>query len=205
MNASARAAAVAAKVIRVKGQVSAALPTGEIRSLVRGDTVVSSETISTGPNSIVQLNFTDGSIVTLRPNTRFQVQSYHFKQSDQSQDSSFFRLVKGGLRTISGLIGHRSKKEYRVETPVATVGIRGTDYELRECAGDCQDVEPTPNDGLYIGVNSTDHGSRIVVTNNAGEIDLTAGQFAYVAGLNQAALPLALRPPALGAKPLICD
>lgn len=41
---------------------------------------------------------------------------------------AFFRLLRGGFRAVSGLIGKANANEYRVATPVATIGIRGTDY-----------------------------------------------------------------------------
>ena len=56
------------------------------------------------------------------------------------QESAFFRLLKGGFRAVSGLIGHTRREDYAVQTPVATIGIRGTDYEVRMCSGDCGDV-----------------------------------------------------------------
>ena len=41
---------------------------------------------------------------------------------------AFFSLLKGGFRTVSGLIGKINHEDYSVATPVATIGIRGTDY-----------------------------------------------------------------------------
>ena len=41
---------------------------------------------------------------------------------------AFFRLLKGSFRAVSGLIGKGNQDDYRVSTPVATIGIRGTDY-----------------------------------------------------------------------------
>lgn len=59
--------------------------------------------------------------------------------SDSSR--AFFRLVKGGFRTVSGLIGKVNQDDYRVSTPVATIGIRGTRYGVRICQGECADRE----------------------------------------------------------------
>src|SRR3546814_15472343 len=46
--------------------------------------------------------------------------------------SGFFRLLKGGFRAVSGLIGRVDHEEYRVSTPVATIGLRGTEYRSEE-------------------------------------------------------------------------
>lgn len=50
---------------------------------------------------------------------------------------AFFRLIKGGFRAVSGLIGKADPNEYRVSTPVATIGIRGTDYVAVICDAAC--------------------------------------------------------------------
>lgn len=50
----------------------------------------------------------------------------------------FFRLLKGGFRAVSGLIGKIDREEYRVSTPVATIGIRGTDYYVYQCDAMCE-------------------------------------------------------------------
>lgn len=52
--------------------------------------------------------------------------------SEQASGSTraFFRLLRGGFRAVSGLIGKANVNDYRVSTPVATIGIRGTDWAL---------------------------------------------------------------------------
>ena len=75
-------------------------------------------------------------------------------------------------------IGVRSKETYSITTPVATIGIRGTGFTLRYCAGDCPPVNGKPQpDGLYV---STQDGT-IYIANPAGIIDLAVGQSAFVA------------------------
>jgi hypothetical protein len=87
-------------------------------------------------------------------------------------ESAFFRLLKGGLSAISGFIGHVEHQDYTVETPVATIGIRGTGYELRYCANGCA----AGQQGLYTGVGS----GTIAVKNQAGESLTSAGHYGFV-------------------------
>ena len=54
-------------------------------------------------------------------------------------ESAFFKLVKGGLRAVDGLIGQTTPQNYGVETPVATIGVRGTAFDVRYCGDDCID------------------------------------------------------------------
>ena len=175
----------------VTGHVSAASPAGEIRDLVKGSPVYEGEVIITSNASYVNIEFTDGGRVLLRPESRFEIDRYQFSGGPQPatpaaqpgnapaprQESAFFRLLKGGFRAVSGLIGHTRHEDYSVQTPVATIGIRGTDYEVRLCQGDCGDITPTPKDGLYAGVQS----GSIALTNQGGTTTPSAGQFVFIA------------------------
>jgi len=186
----------------VTGHVSAATPSGEIRDIVKGGPVYEGEVLITASSSYVNIEFSDGGRVLLRPESRFQIERYQFAASTSPaqatnqpvrQESAFFRLLKGGFRAVSGLIGHTRREDYAVQTPVATIGIRGTDYEVRYCAGDCTDTTPTPKDGLYAGVQS----GSIALSNEGGTTTPTAGQYVYIAGPNGVSVPGTVRPQAL--------
>ena len=191
----------------VTGHVSAAAPSGEIRDLVKGSPVYEGEVIITSNASYVNIEFTDGGRVLLRPESRFQIDRYQFSAAAPQagaarpgvapaprQESAFFRLLKGGFRAVSGLIGHTRHEDYSVQTPVATIGIRGTDYEVRYCQGDCSDITPAPKDGLYAGVQS----GAIALTNQGGTSNPQAGQFVFIAnGTGAPGAPGDVRPNAL--------
>ena len=193
----------------VTGHVSAAAPSGEIRDIIKGGEVYQGEVIITSAGSYVNIAFTDGGRVLLRPETRFSIERYQYAGAQTStsgsaaqpvrQESAFFRLLKGGFRAVSGLIGHTRREDYGVQTPVATIGIRGTDYEVRYCNGDCTDISPAPKDGLYAGVQS----GGIGLTNGAGETVTTPGQYTFISGNGSPGQSLGgQRPGALGKNPL---
>ena len=202
------ATAAAGTSTLVTGHVTAVTPSGEVRDLTRGSPVYEGEVVVTGGSSMVNIEFSDGGRVLLRPETRFQIERYQYAgasaqpaagqpQAAQAQpvrqESAFFRLLKGGFRAVSGLIGHTRREDYAVQTPVATIGIRGTDYEVRICNGDCGDVTPTPKDGLYAGVQS----GSIALTNQGGTTTPKAGQYVYISGSNGVPTPGNNRPAAL--------
>jgi len=96
---------------------------------------------------------------------------------------AFFKLIKGGFRAVSGLIGKVEHNDYRVTTPVATIGIRGTDYLLILCDLACNS-DPVLRDslpeggsaegGLIVGVIS----GGVFVANEAGkEVLLAENQY----------------------------
>ena len=76
----------------------------------------------------------DGTKMTLRPETSFAVEKF---SHDGKEEAGFFRLIKGGVRAITGLIGKRNPQGMRVSTTTATIGIRGTSFDARLCEADC--------------------------------------------------------------------
>ena len=128
----------AVSILRANGKQALA----DTRSpLDEGDTVV------TETNSTAVLAFIDGNKVALRPNTRFQITRYHHVAAAPEDDRALFRLIKGGLRTITGLVGKRGNRDaYQLNAATATIGIRGTEFTARVCDGDCgQQAERKPS------------------------------------------------------------
>ncbi len=168
------AAEAAGTVAAVAGKVTVAGADGAIRTLTKDAPVFSGDIISTGPNSRLRIVFNDNGVIFLRPATRFVIDSYKHTGNVQ-EDESKFSLVKGGFRAVTGAIGHANKDSVKVATPVATIGIRGTDHEGRFCAGDCLDLTnigvSAPPDGLYTATNV----GRTVV----GSQTFAAGQYGF--------------------------
>jgi len=165
----ATAAVEAGKVLAVVGTVSAAQAGDSSRSLSNGSLVYSGDLISTQSNSRIQIRYTDGALVSLPGDSQYRIDDYVYTPGELG----FFSLLKGGLRTLSGLIGKTTQSEYRVSTPVATIGIRGTDYALHLCQNDCR---AGLENGLYLSVFE----GAIVATNEAGEYLLKAGESAFI-------------------------
>jgi len=168
----------AGKVIFIFGQAWKHSVDGGKHDLKRGMKVHVGETIETSSNGQVQIRMNDNGLIAIRPGSQFKIQAYKYSQlkgADSSGDKSHFQLLKGGFRSITGAVGQRDKKAYKVTTPVATIGIRGTDYSARLCSGDCQQA-----DGLYTGVWQ----GGVSVSNESGTADIDAGQYAYVASAN---------------------
>jgi hypothetical protein len=112
-----------------EGNVSGA--NGASRPLRRGVEVNQGDTITTGEGARAQLRFSDGAYVSLSPGSQFRVDEYRFNGRADGSEKGFFSLLKGGLRTITGLVGRVNKGAYQVSTSVATIGIRGTEYTIQ--------------------------------------------------------------------------
>lgn len=120
-------AETAGKVSFVTGNVTATAQDGQSRALKRGDAINGGDRIETRGGRL-QIRFTDGGFVALQPNTVFGVDQYLYANKAPEETSLFFSLLRGGMRTVTGAIGKVNKQSYKVRTPVATIGIRGTGY-----------------------------------------------------------------------------
>lgn len=96
-------------------------------ALVKGTALASGDSIATGVAGRVQLRFTDGGIVSLQPNSQFDITKY-VDANDPKQDGFFVDFVRGSMRAITGLIGKRNRENYKVQTATATIGIRGSGF-----------------------------------------------------------------------------
>jgi hypothetical protein len=110
--------APAARVDFAMGNVQAIGPGGQSRTLAKGAQIEQGETISTN-NGRAQLRFTDGAYVSLQPQSEFRIDQYRFDGKQDGNEKGFFSLLKGGLRTVTGLVGRNNKGNYQVNTSVA--------------------------------------------------------------------------------------
>lgn len=161
-------AAGAARVDFSSGNVSAISASGAQRPLAKGAEVAPGETIATGDNGRTQLRFADGAQMSLQPKSEFRIEAYEHKGGEG--DKGFFNLLRGGLRTITGLIGRGNKDAYRVTTQVATIGIRGTEYSVGYTGPDGQGVLIHTGEGA------------VEVCNAAGCVIVSGGESALVTG-----------------------
>jgi len=169
---------------------TAALRNGVMVKLARGDGIQSGDTLHVGETSNMQVRFTDESIIALRSNSVFRIDDYKF-ESNNNLGKSFFSLVKGGMRSITGLIGKFNRENYAVKATSATIGIRGTHFVLAQCSNDCFNKDGSKaENGLFGGVTD----GRIAVNNQAGEREFGKNEFFHVPTPDALPKPL-LTPP----------
>ncbi len=165
-------AEVVGRVLMAAGDASVIRDNRELRVTV-GTPVQDKDTLKTGPASNMQVRFIDESIVSLRDQSILKIDEYKFTGKQNGMEKAFFNLLKGGFRTVTGLIGKVNKTNYGVKTATATIGIRGTHFALLLCAaGNCG---AAVKDGLYGGVS----GGIIAATNNTGEYQFGSGDYFY--------------------------
>jgi hypothetical protein len=153
----------AAKIEFVFGTASIVSAGGEKRAVEKGSPVFVGDTVVT-LDARAQLRFTDGAFVALLPGSEFKVNAYTYNGKPDGNERLSMTLLKGGLRTISGIIGKSMQTAYEMLTKVATIGIRGTEYTV-----------------VYgQSITGTVAHGRITVCNGGGCLDVAQGQSYYV-------------------------
>ena len=99
---------------------------GTARPLVKGNEVKTGDRIVSDSNGRAQIRFSDGSYVSLQPNTDFDIKAYSYNGESDGTEKAFFGMLKGAMRTVTGLVGRKNRGAYQISTPTATIGIRGT-------------------------------------------------------------------------------
>lgn len=130
-----------AKVIAVSGSASA-----NQRPLSRGSALFQGDTVTTQAGGKVKFKFTDGTVNSLAEKTTYVIKNYSFNQGSK-QNTFESKLLKGGLKTVTGKIGKEAKRteeaiaagipkdqvakssNYKMQAGVASIGVRGTVFK----------------------------------------------------------------------------
>ena len=155
-----QAGAAAGRTEFTIGGVTVAGPNGVQRPLARGTELDNGDVVRTN-NGRAQIRFTDGSYVSLQPNTEFGIREYRYENKADGSERGFFGLLKGAMRTVTGAIGRINRDRYQIATPTATVGIRGTGGVIQ-----------VQDDGSTLVIGTSGIWS---LTNPAGSVDVPAG------------------------------
>ena len=193
--ANALAGPVAGTVVQLSGPLLAQKPDGTLKPLALRSEVESGDTLVTQAGSYALVRFIDSSEITMKPSTTLAVEQFVFSRGQQDADNASFQLVKGGLRSVSGLLGQRNKEKFLIKTPSATIGIRGTTFIIEYIDEQAQPLPaesavshanplippaPVPAGGLPPGLHVYVNQGGISVTNQAGQGQYDPGQFGYI-------------------------
>ncbi len=134
--------------------------------LYQGDQIVTTD------QTELLVRMTDGTVIAMRPNSNLTVASYAFDPANSAQDSILIKLIKGGFRTVTGAIGRKNPQKVYFVTPAATIGIRGTDFEVAVLENKKADAEA----GTY---NKVFDGATYIQNNHGGQIEVGPNQAAF--------------------------
>jgi hypothetical protein len=128
-------------VVASRGEVIA-LSNGGSRELKQGDFIYVNDEIITSNRSFAVLQFEDGAKVTVRPDSTLIIETYLYNGDEN--DAATLSLVEGGLRVITGAMAKSNPENYKVRTPVALMGVRGTEFSVVLCGDQVCGEEQLP-------------------------------------------------------------
>lgn len=135
------------------------------RSLKLGDGVFQNESIATGNAASAQILFTDETALTMGPNSRVVLDKLIYDPGKKSGEMTI-RTVTGVFRFVTG---SGPKDGYKVQTPVGTIGVRGTIFHVW-----IKDVGPTTQVTVQV-----DEGGAFIQTATK-RVELPAGSYVII-------------------------
>ncbi len=111
-----------AKVIATRGQVNT-----QSKQIQRGSPLFVGDKIQTSEEASAQIRYTDGTIVSIAPNSIYKIDQYQFNH-DPKTDKRQASLFKGGIRVLTGIISKKNDEAVSLITRAVIIGVRGTYY-----------------------------------------------------------------------------
>jgi hypothetical protein len=125
----------AGTVVFVSGPVELVAPDGSHRPLAAGTVIRAGDQVATGADGYAHVRMVDNGFVAVRPQSRLAIETYDYDAAKPAASRIKLRLQEGNARTVSGKGGEAAKHNYRFNTPMAAIGLRGTDYTVVSTEG----------------------------------------------------------------------
>ena len=129
--AAAQAPVVVGETTLVIGQAQIINANGKSIPVTRGSVIQVGDVIQTEIGGHVHLRFVDGGRVSVRPSSRLQVENYTHSAQQPQLSAIKFTLQEGVVRSITGSWGESARERFRLNTPLAAIGVKGTDFIVR--------------------------------------------------------------------------
>jgi hypothetical protein len=147
-------------ILSVEGTATVTPPGGKPAPAAVNARLHLNDIIETGAQSRVFVSFADDTQFTLSQNTKLTVDKYVYNPDDDTDNKAHYSVLAGAFEYVSGLIAKRNNPDVGIETPVGSIGIRGTDLWGGSLDGAY---------GVYV------HEGRVNVKNDAGQVQVDEG------------------------------
>lgn len=149
-------------VVTLNGTAWAMTAEGD-RVLQAGDPVYEGESVVTGKNANMEIRFLDGTLLGQGAESRVDLDEYVFDESDSGLN---FQMVTGVMRMVSGKIAETNPEAFNISTPLASIGIRGTEI-----------IAKIDVNGQIVGVTGMSPGHYVIIATPDGEVRINAPGF----------------------------
>lgn len=123
-------------VVQLDGLANARDINGRAHQLQINSRIFEGDRLETEPGAQLYILMDDGAEVHLKEDSVLKISEYVITADYDDSSSSILDLLRGGLRKITGSIGGSALANYQVQTGLATIGIRGTEYVIKLCKQD---------------------------------------------------------------------
>ncbi len=147
MPALAQQPAVVGEVSLVLGKAYRYQADGSRVAIERYSEIAVQDVISTESNGHVHIRFIDDALVSVRPHSELEVVRYEFNADRPEQSAVKFNLREGVTRAISGEAAKSARDRFRLNTPIAAIGVRGTDFVV---STDADTTRALVNEGIIV-------------------------------------------------------
>ena len=174
------------EVIKLEGTADSLQTGGSKTELKLGDPVFQGDVVSTGAGSKMGISFSDGTLFSLSENARIVLNELIYNPNQSDDNSMVFNLVQGTFVFAAGALAKSG--DMKIDTPVGTMGIRGTTPMVTVSAllGTAEfSILPDPADGAV--------GSYVVISKTTGDVVATVetvGTKWVMTSLSQEAVPI---------------
>jgi hypothetical protein len=175
---------------------------GARESVKVGTLINESDRIETGTNGHVHVRFVDQALVSVRPASELEVLRYHYDAQSPQNSIVKFNLVEGTTRAISGKAAKAARENFRMDTPIAAIGVRGTDFIV---SSNSSGVSAKVEEGaISIAVYSSECSSAAFGPCSLNALELAGGanQIVQIDANTNEALLLSLSAPAIPEAPV---
>jgi hypothetical protein len=100
------------------------------KELVLGDAITVGSTIVTSDRAQIGMRMIDGAVQQIKANSTFQIIRYDYDPQLPQESVIKVFLKQGQLHSKTGAAGKAAKHNYRLNTPIAAIGIRGTEFTV---------------------------------------------------------------------------
>ncbi len=172
------------QVTRSRGKAFVISKSKQRRGLQVGSEVFVGDRLYTGVNGSVRLNMIDDAKIDLRCNSEMLIEDY---QLLRGANRSVLHLLKGSINKVTGSIGKIAEDIYEMHTPMATVGVRGTEYAIRVLQSHgCDGSLDVNSKGLFVRVKQ----GGIDLRSQQQKLALNQGQAVHMASQQAKAKPI---------------
>jgi hypothetical protein len=118
----------AGKIMRVTGKATVSSASNQTKEAAKDDVINAGDTITSSKESQVLIRMKDNSSLLVRADSKIKITAFQFE--NKPTDNTKTTVLAGTLRAVSGSIGKGQPDNVKYEAGTATIGIRGTDFEI---------------------------------------------------------------------------